>query len=153
MVVMAIIAILSVLVIAAITAARRSAIETVNRGNARAVFIGYQAYFARYQHYPSTGDASVIFACCPDRVTESCYSSCSPNSLNTFRNAVETGKYMDFDPAFSQTVQPKLSDLGIKIERSICDNGGGGVVSDSKRVVVITSSYDCWTNLWGEVLE
>ncbi len=51
-VVMAIIAVLSVLIIGAITVARRSSTETVHRGNARTLQTAFEEYHARKKQYP-----------------------------------------------------------------------------------------------------
>jgi prepilin-type N-terminal cleavage/methylation domain-containing protein len=53
-VVMAIIAILSVLIIGAITVARRAAVETSNRGTAKTIQTGLEAYYAKNKVYPGT---------------------------------------------------------------------------------------------------
>jgi prepilin-type N-terminal cleavage/methylation domain-containing protein len=53
-VVMAIIAILSVLVIGAITVARRTSTETANRGTAKSIQTGLEAYYAKNKQYPAT---------------------------------------------------------------------------------------------------
>ncbi len=53
-VVMAIIAALAALVVGAISIARRTAIETVHRSNARTIKAGIEAYYGRYKSYPPT---------------------------------------------------------------------------------------------------
>lgn len=52
MVVMAIIAVLATLIIGAVTLARRTANETVNRGNARTLQTAAEAYYAKNRSYP-----------------------------------------------------------------------------------------------------
>lgn len=53
-VVMAIIAVLSVLIIGAITVARRAAVETSNRGSAKSIQTGLEAYYGKNKQYPAT---------------------------------------------------------------------------------------------------
>lgn len=53
-VVMAIIAVLSVLIIGAITVARRMSTETANRGTAKSVQTGLEAYFGQHKAYPAS---------------------------------------------------------------------------------------------------
>ncbi len=53
-VVMAIIAVLSVLIIGAITIARRSSVETANRGTAKTIQTGLESYYAKNKAYPAT---------------------------------------------------------------------------------------------------
>jgi prepilin-type N-terminal cleavage/methylation domain-containing protein len=54
-VVMAIIAILALIVVGAIILARRTSIETTNRGNAKTIQTALEAYYARTRTYPDTG--------------------------------------------------------------------------------------------------
>ncbi len=59
-VVMAIIAVLSVLIIGAITVARRMSVETANRGTAKSVQTGLEAYYGKNKVYPASS-GSVTF--------------------------------------------------------------------------------------------
>ena len=52
-VVMAIIAVLALLIIGAITVARNTAVETANRSNARGIQTGIEAYYAQNKDYPA----------------------------------------------------------------------------------------------------
>lgn len=61
-VVMAIIAVLSVLVIGAITVARRAAVETSNRGSAKSIQTGLEAYYAKYKNYPAASGTTTFNA-------------------------------------------------------------------------------------------
>lgn len=59
MVVMAIIAVLAVLIIGAIQIARKTSVETANRGTAKSIQTGMEAYFSKNKVYPATsGTAS-----------------------------------------------------------------------------------------------
>lgn len=59
MVVMTIIAVLSVLIIGAIQAARKASFESQNRGNARTIEVALESYAAKHNgQYPSITDGS-----------------------------------------------------------------------------------------------
>lgn len=53
MVVMSIIAVLATLIIGAITVARRTALETAHRSNAKTMQLALEAFFTTYKRYPN----------------------------------------------------------------------------------------------------
>lgn len=77
-VVMAIIAVLAMLIIGAITVARNTAKETTHRSNAKNIQAGMEAYFAKNKAYPATsGTVSFTTAGASANVTLTLTSECT----------------------------------------------------------------------------
>lgn len=76
-VVMAIIAVLALLVIGAITVARNTAKETTHKSNAKTLQVGLEAYYAKNKSYPTTsgsfnGTATIVSVTLAGSDTDEC---------------------------------------------------------------------------------
>lgn len=80
-VVMAIIAVLALIIIGAIILARRTSIETANRGNARTIQTAMESYYARSKSYP-TFAGGTAFTTAANTLGATLTASCNASGQN-----------------------------------------------------------------------